>query len=607
MKKITLSLVMITIAITVLAQAPQAFKYQAVARDNAGSLLVSQDVSFRISILEGSTTGTAVYVETHDTITNEQGLVSLEIGNGEIVTGVFADINWGEYSYFLQVEMDEEGESNYLLMGTSQLLSVPYSLYSESTGDTTRWRKNNNKLYYNEGNVGIGITNPVAKLSVDGSGYFKGDGYFVDHDTNEVFIDLYNITSDWLIVAAADTNRLDIRVWGGDTVMSTMANGNVGIGTVSPDESALLDLNSNSKGLLIPRMTQAEIEAISSPADGLQVYNIDDGKLYIFVISQAEWKEISYGASTLTTAAILEIGTGGNCTNTLVYGNYEELCALRVYEYVTIEVNVTSVGAYTISTDTINGYYFSTSGTFISNGIHNIDLAGSGIPVAAQTDNFTVTASNGGGTCTFGITVEPGFVCGTVLIDDRDGQSYNTVQIDIQCWMQENLNTGTKINILDSTSSNNGIIEKYCYNDIEDSCLVYGGYYYWNEMMEYSTVEGSQGICPDRWHIPSNNIDWYVLETVLTGNTGGKMKETGYIHWSSPNTNATNESDFTALPCGYYDNNLFTWDGIGLEGSFWSSNDNNIFPNCYFLWYDNGLLTSSFDDSGVHPVRCIKD
>nr|MBC8486643.1 collagen-like protein [Bacteroidota bacterium] len=87
MKKFTLSLVMITIAITVLAQAPQAFKYQAVARDNAGNVLANQNVSFQISILQGSAGGPSVYTETHNAVTNEFGLVNLEIGTGTVVTG----------------------------------------------------------------------------------------------------------------------------------------------------------------------------------------------------------------------------------------------------------------------------------------------------------------------------------------------------------------------------------------------------------------------------------------------------------------------------------------------------------------------------------------
>lgn len=132
MKKVTFFLAMMAFAITVFAQPPQAFKYQAIARDSVGNILINQNVSLRISILEGSTTGTAVYVETHNTITNDLGLFNLEIGNPDtVVSGDFMNINWSASKYFLQVELDVEGGISYDLMGISQLLSVPYSISSQ--------------------------------------------------------------------------------------------------------------------------------------------------------------------------------------------------------------------------------------------------------------------------------------------------------------------------------------------------------------------------------------------------------------------------------------------------------------------------------------------
>jgi uncharacterized protein (TIGR02145 family) len=114
------------------AQSPQLFNYQAIARDNQGDPITNQDVSFQISILQGNASGIVVYAETHTTTTNEFGLVNLEVGNGTVVSGDFTTINWGDGSYFLETEMDETGGTNYQLMGTSQLLSVPYSLHSSS-------------------------------------------------------------------------------------------------------------------------------------------------------------------------------------------------------------------------------------------------------------------------------------------------------------------------------------------------------------------------------------------------------------------------------------------------------------------------------------------
>jgi uncharacterized protein (TIGR02145 family) len=120
----------------VFAQAPQSFRYQAVARDKSGNVLANQNVSFRISILSGSISGTVVCSETHSGIsTNAYGLIELEIGKGTPLTGDFSSIDWGSDSYFVKVEMDPEGGRLYQELSTSQLLSVPYALYSQKAGN----------------------------------------------------------------------------------------------------------------------------------------------------------------------------------------------------------------------------------------------------------------------------------------------------------------------------------------------------------------------------------------------------------------------------------------------------------------------------------------
>ncbi|MDH3650846.1 MAG: hypothetical protein OEQ53_14265, partial [Saprospiraceae bacterium] len=119
-------------AIVTTAQSPEAFSYQAVARDATGQILSNQSVSFRVNILQGRATGTDVYAETHVTTVNDFGLVNLEIGNGVVKNGDFSAIDWGADTYFVQMEMDEAGGNNYQLLGTSQLLSVPYALYTKS-------------------------------------------------------------------------------------------------------------------------------------------------------------------------------------------------------------------------------------------------------------------------------------------------------------------------------------------------------------------------------------------------------------------------------------------------------------------------------------------
>jgi hypothetical protein len=118
--------------INVFAQAPQSFKYQAVVRDNSGSIIANKPVSFRISILNGSAIGTAVYREIHTgTSTNAFGLVDLEIGKGASESGTFSNINWASGNYFVRVEIFPSGAAAWQEMGTMQLLSVPYALYAK--------------------------------------------------------------------------------------------------------------------------------------------------------------------------------------------------------------------------------------------------------------------------------------------------------------------------------------------------------------------------------------------------------------------------------------------------------------------------------------------
>ena len=115
-------------------QTSQAFKYQAVARDLNGNPVINQEISVKISILAGSPEGEAVYSEIHQTTTNSLGLLNLEVGRGTTVTGEFAMIAWGNNASFIKTEMDIAGGSSFVFMGTSQLLSVPYSLYSQKAG-----------------------------------------------------------------------------------------------------------------------------------------------------------------------------------------------------------------------------------------------------------------------------------------------------------------------------------------------------------------------------------------------------------------------------------------------------------------------------------------
>jgi len=112
------------------AQVPQAIKYQAIARDVAGNLLVNQEIGLQISLLQGQD-GPIAYQETHTIKTNDFGLINLAIGQGVVRSGEFATIDWSKGNYYIQLEMDSRGGEDYQIVGASELFSVPYALYSE--------------------------------------------------------------------------------------------------------------------------------------------------------------------------------------------------------------------------------------------------------------------------------------------------------------------------------------------------------------------------------------------------------------------------------------------------------------------------------------------
>jgi uncharacterized protein (TIGR02145 family) len=200
------------------------------------------------------------------------------------------------------------------------------------------------------------------------------------------------------------------------------------------------------------------------------------------------------------------------------------------------------------------------------------------------------------------------------------GQVYNTIQIFSQCWLRENLNVGTRINS-HNQQMNNGLIEKYCYHDEISNCGIWGGLYQWNEMMQYETGAGKQGICPPGWHLPSDE-EWKVLEGAVDSHYG-----IGHPVWdswdlrgidagsnlkSTSGWNGGNGLDlygFTALPAGY-NASSGAYLSLGEQARFWSStHDNSHIPwRRFHRFISPGVdRTASNIRTYGFSVRCIKD
>lgn len=172
MKKIILISVLLIFTYTLMAQIPQAIKYQTIVRGSTGEILPNQYIGLQVNIREGSSSGTIVYQETHYVTTNQFGMANLEIGTETPLIGSFPSIDWQTGLKFMEVELDPTGSSGFTSMGTTQLVSVPYALYAESAAQDGDWTITGDDLYTSiPGNVGIGTSSPVnGKLEVVGDG-----------------------------------------------------------------------------------------------------------------------------------------------------------------------------------------------------------------------------------------------------------------------------------------------------------------------------------------------------------------------------------------------------------------------------------------------------
>lgn len=154
MKTILSILLTVSLYFNVYSQAPNRISYQGVVRDNTNTLVSNTNISIRLSILKTSASGTSVFTELHNLTTNDNGLFSLQIGNGAIVSGSFNTIDWSIDTYFVKTEIDLSGGTSYTIVGVSQMLSVPYALHSKNTDS---WSVNGNTTYTKKF-VGIGTS-----------------------------------------------------------------------------------------------------------------------------------------------------------------------------------------------------------------------------------------------------------------------------------------------------------------------------------------------------------------------------------------------------------------------------------------------------------------
>lgn len=201
------------------SQVPQGISYQAIAFNSGGNPVVNANVGVKISILENSVSGNVVYTETHTKSTNTQGLFNLNIGQGTASSGTFSTINWGANLKFLKVEVDPTGGTNYAIVGTNQLMSIPYSLYSKESENAryildeyiSIWDNNttvnlipNKKYFINANNITL-ILPPYPQYPQNFNNKDNIEIYVMQHDNNPRTITIN--TANTLSAGILDVNN----------------------------------------------------------------------------------------------------------------------------------------------------------------------------------------------------------------------------------------------------------------------------------------------------------------------------------------------------------------------------------------------------------------
>jgi uncharacterized protein (TIGR02145 family) len=234
------------------------------------------------------------------------------------------------------------------------------------------------------------------------------------------------------------------------------------------------------------------------------------------------------------------------------------------------------------------------SGTGVSAGVFSPAMAGIG--------TFTITYAysnlygcNGAASQSITVIAPLSFNCGNNLTDIRDNKSYPTVVIGTQCWMAANLDYGSSLSAT-LTQRDNCTPEKFCYNDIPANCTSAGGLYQWDEIMQYSNVQASQGLCPPEWHVPTEN-EWNTLFNfyISNGFAGSPLKYSGY-------------SGFLAYLDGARFKNV-NWNFLDFATFFWSSTPRGNNKAWAHGMNEQNPSVSFYpgNRSNAFPSRCIKD
>jgi uncharacterized protein (TIGR02145 family) len=588
------------------AQSPQKINFQSIVRNTSGVIVSNKSVNFKITILSGTITGTPVYSETHLKTTDAIGLVSLQIGTGTVVSGVFSSIDWGNALHFIKLEADFSGGNTYVTLGTQELMSVPYALYSAKT-DT-----NSLNLSSRLATKLNGTDTAFLSSRID----TKLNGTDTVSLSNRIDTKLH--TADTILLNLS--SRLATKLNGTDTAFLSSRIDTKLNGTDTVSLSNRIDTKLHTADTILLNLS-------SRLAAKLNVTDFPSGSSANEILYWNGTKWISLSPGTTGQALIMSsTGLSWGCIISNTAAAPSTTPSIFATSPLT-PITIATTGATGIGS--ASGLPSGVTAAWSANVITI-----SGTPTAAGTFNYTIPLTGGCGTmsATGTITVNPAPVCPSATIT-YNSYTYNTVAIGTQCWMAENLRTrkyndGTDIPF-DASGGVGGrdvgetwsaftygahTIYEHDSTPTTGNLAIYGYLYNWYAAKGIATP-GSiiyKNICPDGWHIPTNT-QWRTLKNYLSPNDGDKLKSTEN-YWT-PNTGNDNTSSFAARPGGARFSSNGQFFRKNTAAHFWSSillstvftGQSGAFTYTLFT-NDSGLAENNWPDFTTGAsIRCLKD